>query len=93
MFREITEMDVASLYPNREMVKGFYKQKENNMVKDFIVVHDDSEDGAVMIIRKSAIVAVTNEKFGGETYCNIRTENTVFRVTETYAEVVKRIFE
>lgn len=67
--------------------------KENNMIKDFIVVHDDSEDGAVMIIRKSAIVAVTNEHFGDETYCNIRTENTVFRVTEPYAEVVKRLFE
>ena len=93
MFREITSIDVASLYPKWEAVKIDNKQKESNMVKDFIVVHDDSEDGAVMIIRKSAIVAVTNEHFGGYSYCNIRTENTLFRVTESYAEVVKRLFE
>ena len=93
MYRELTAIDLKSLYPDWEMVKGFYKQKENNMRKEFIVVHDDSEDGAVMIIRKSAIIAVTNEHFGGEKYCNIRTENTLFRVTEPYAEVVKRLFE
>ena len=93
MFREYMDTDIASLYPAYEMVKMISKQKENNMNKDFIVVHDDSEDGDVMIIRKSAIIVVTNEQFGGERYCNIRTENAVFRVEESYAEVVKRLFE
>ncbi len=93
MFRELTAIDLKQLYPNLEWAKTHSIQKESSMIKDFIVVHDDSEDGAVMIIRKSAIVAVTNEHFGNETYCNIRTENTVFRVTESYAEVVKRLFE
>ena len=92
MFRE-TMLDIASLYPDWEMIKGFKKQKENGMIKDFIVVHDDNEDGSVMIIRKSAIESVYNGYFGEEAYCNISTNGHVFRVRESYAEVVKRLFE
>lgn len=67
--------------------------KENNMRKEFIVLHDDTADGSTMIVRKSAIISVSNETFGANTYCVVRTENCTFRVIESYAEVVKRLFE
>ena len=87
-------MDVASLYPYWDMTKIPRKQKENNMAKDFIVLHDDTcDDGSIMIVRKSAIIAVSKEKIVDDIYCFVRTENCKFRVTETYAEVVKRLFE
>ena len=36
--------------------------KENNMRKEFIVLHDDTSDGSTMIVRKSAIITVSSEK-------------------------------
>ena len=69
-------------------------EKENNMRKEFIVLHDDTcDDGSIMIVRKSAIIAVSKEKIVDDIYCFVRTENCKFRVTESYSEVVKRLFE
>ena len=82
LYEQLVYADTDSIYT-----------KENNMRKEFIVLHDDCEDGAVFILRKSAIVSVSKEMFGGETFCYVRTENVSFRVTESYAEVVKRLFE
>ena len=67
--------------------------KENSMRKEFIVLHEEELEGSTMIVRKSAIISVSTEKFGADTFCYVRTENCSFRVTESYAEVVKRLFE
>lgn len=89
MYRELTAIDFQSLYPDWEMVKGFYKQKENNMVKDFIVAHD-SYDGNVGIIMKSKIVAVKKLENGT---ARIITDYTSLDVSEKYEDIVKKLFK
>ena len=84
---------IAKCFLNAQYGTMITNYKENSMRKEFIVLHEEELEGSTMIVRKSAIISVSTEKFGADTFCYVRTENCSFRVTESYAEVVKRLFE
>ena len=73
-----------------KIVEETYKEIKKMNRREFIVVHHYSNEENVIIIRKSAIVSVTVDD---ENCCVVRTENYEYYVKESYAEVVKRLFE
>lgn len=70
---------------------SIYK-KENNMKREFIVVHDSCNQP--IIIRKDSIVVVDKMKGRDGVECRVwLTTGDCFMVRETYSEIVKRLFE